>query len=536
MKRKIIIDSSQPTDKEIEALKDWPEVNRGTSTRANWMVRGIAAAIIGGIISLFWWMNGDSHERNLGTITVLQNDTLLAEIPNYPLYSDLPQDKFEWDASESATFLTSNGAIIKIDANSFGTIKDKGANLTLTFTDLSDPWAIFSSGIPMDYDSAGVRHFFQSAGMFDIQVERNGQPLKLAPGKQLDIAYPTYNADDKMNTYLLKADNTWHYIEPSKTESLDKVCEKMGLVIKRPVDQPSFSTTPQNGSASVKLPVAPRKANPDNYRFNLDIDPVEFPQFSEMLDIQFEVIDPRFKYHFYNETWESIDLKALDNDEYLVILKKKKKEERFKVYPVLEGKAFETAFKAYEEKRAELAQESDKNKHDQVDYDKWTADQRAREPQIATVKKDRKFYNNITASLDEGKKYRTVSIPSLGICNFDNPIKLPVGKGLDAAFYFTENGHTIQFPEVCLIELSTPLFLQYTGSELREFRYRPRMTNCIVAYGPGGRIAVGMPSLFRDIPKEAKYWHFKLELSPEPINSFEELQAFVEQHSAEMSL
>lgn len=53
----------------------------------------------------------------------------------------------------------------------------------------------------MKYDSGGVAGNFQTAGMFELYSEKDGQALKSDRDKKIDIELPTPNTESGFNLY-----------------------------------------------------------------------------------------------------------------------------------------------------------------------------------------------------------------------------------------------------------------------------------------------------------------------------------------------
>ena len=62
---------------------------------------------------------------------------------------------------------------------------------------------ILASGIPMRYDSAGVKQSFESAGMIEIKGIQNGKEIKLKQNKKIEINMASQKKGDRFNLYYL---------------------------------------------------------------------------------------------------------------------------------------------------------------------------------------------------------------------------------------------------------------------------------------------------------------------------------------------
>lgn len=139
-------------------------------------------------------------------------------------------EKIVFDAGKSKNIKLNSGTVIKIPENSF--VDQFGnsvtGNVSIEVKEFKNPTDIFLSGIPMVYDSAGVKYDFSSAGMMDIQVYQNGKKLKLSPSKQLEIDMVSVNENDDFNFYELdNSSGTWKNLRQDvsasniQTETID---------------------------------------------------------------------------------------------------------------------------------------------------------------------------------------------------------------------------------------------------------------------------------------------------------------------------
>jgi hypothetical protein len=86
------------------------------------------------------------------------------------------------------------------------------------------------SGIPMDYDSGGVKGHFVSAGMFEMNASVNGKEVFLAPGKDVSMKFAVVDTASDFNFYRLDEKKGWVYENsPGKVDN-DNQVGKAGLV------------------------------------------------------------------------------------------------------------------------------------------------------------------------------------------------------------------------------------------------------------------------------------------------------------------
>ncbi|MCB9189988.1 MAG: leucine-rich repeat domain-containing protein [Flavobacteriales bacterium] len=110
--------------------------------------------------------------------------------------------------------IEAEGTLISIPADAFVDAQGNPVKGTveITYQQYDDPLEIFLSGIPMKYDSGTVSTYFQSAGMFDIRANADGQEVFLAPDKQIKIDFASNSADRDFNFYSFnETSGSWNF-------------------------------------------------------------------------------------------------------------------------------------------------------------------------------------------------------------------------------------------------------------------------------------------------------------------------------------
>jgi hypothetical protein len=107
-----------------------------------------------------------------------------------------------------------------VDANG----NEVKGEVTIDYREFRDPIDILVSGIPMVYDSGGVKGNFESAGMFELNASVNGQEVFLAPGKKVDMNFAVVDTASSYNFYRLDSKNGWEYLgKPGAVVNTDAV-------------------------------------------------------------------------------------------------------------------------------------------------------------------------------------------------------------------------------------------------------------------------------------------------------------------------
>ncbi|EAY30132.1 WD40 repeat domain-containing protein [Microscilla marina] len=118
---------------------------------------------------------------------------------------DVGYTKWEMNTGEAKVFKLKNGSNIRVPADAFVNklgepVKGK---VEIKYREFHNAADIIASGLPMHYDSAGVRHHFESGGMFELRGSQNGRPVFIADNKNVEVNLISYNPDKRFNHYFL---------------------------------------------------------------------------------------------------------------------------------------------------------------------------------------------------------------------------------------------------------------------------------------------------------------------------------------------
>lgn len=233
---------------------------------------------------------------------------------------DVQKDYFSLDASEENQIRTKEGTTITIPANS---LVDKDGKVVkgkvkLNFRSIDTPGEIIASGIPMTYDSAGVKNDFISAGMFEIGASQKGEELFIAEGKSINVDFASFKNGDDFSFYQINPENgKWSYKGINKSKVNTIKLEKM------------------------------QKFKDENL-IQLDVDYSVNKELQAFDKLKWICIDENEKNNpiknkwILKENWQEISLKTLDetNGIYEMQLSSPSKKAAFKVSPyLLEGES-----------------------------------------------------------------------------------------------------------------------------------------------------------------------------------------------------
>lgn len=324
---------------------------------------------------------------------------------------NLVSDEFVVDNNKDTTIVYKTGTVIYVPANSFKTEdgKDAKKKVKIKYREFHDQIDQIFSGIPMNYDSAGIIRPFESAGMFEVLAfEDDSIPVYLKDGKTLKVNLISHNEENRFNVYYLDTVAKKWELRQQETkahkEELDKLSkEKEEFLSKHNLLDPS------------KL-ITPRKANASLNNFTIDYDKEEFPELGVYDGVKFEVNtnDPNYTNEFRNTVWEDVFIsRHPDGKNYILTFKVRKQSTSITANPVFDEKNFETAMKEYEKIRLH---------HSKIV--KAQADSLNRLEQEADAHVMRSNYKNerFEAYVHGGSIYRSIVVGATGFWNFDRPL------------------------------------------------------------------------------------------------------------------
>ena len=140
----------------------------------------------------------------------------------------IPKEALEIDPSKDQVLRFENGISVDIPKDAF--VDKNGKPVTspvkIALEKYESPAEIIASGIPMRYGEAP----FESAGMFKIEGEANGEPIAIQKGKALQVNYPSatmgdfdvYYFEEKPNkSDTAKKEGKWKKLTDKKESSFD---------------------------------------------------------------------------------------------------------------------------------------------------------------------------------------------------------------------------------------------------------------------------------------------------------------------------
>lgn len=463
-KYKIKLDKEPLSEKDIANNMNFDKFYSGYSAagKASWLTKGMKT-FLGGTVATVVVVTATFV---IYKSTKQTDSTASQAFINPPLPEiNSKADEFLVDNNKDTTIVYKTGSVIYVPANAFRTKdgKDVKKKVKVKYREFHDQVDFIFSGIPMNYDSAGIIRPFESAGMFEVLAfEDDSIPVYLKDGKTLKVNLLSHNEENKFNVYYLdtvakKWDLNEHQTRFHK-EDLDKLSkEKEAFLAKHNLLDPN------------KL-ITPKKSNPVLNNFVIDYDKEEFPELAVYDGIKFEVNanDPNYTNEFTKTVWEDVFIsRHPDGKNYMLTFKINKQSTSITANPVFDEKNFEAAMKEYEKIRLH---------HSKVV--KAQADSLSRlEDQYSMEESN---LNNSNARFEaftrNGSIYRGIIVSRFGIHNFDRPIdlnaiygKLSKKEGFPSASFVTVDGKKVLLRAVYLIKRDINAIYPLTTNEIMKF-------------------------------------------------------------------
>ncbi|MEQ1734684.1 MAG: hypothetical protein ABL940_13495, partial [Bacteroidia bacterium] len=205
---KINLNRPELTPEEINANKRFKTVYESVIQRPTYK-RFINRKYFGGlllVLAITTVLVVDWHEEKEKKIVAVKNNNTTVAFINKPFKTlDIPFSEYEIIAEKGDTIYHKTGSILVFPANS---LLDKYGNIAkghvkIMYKEFLDPIDFFVSGIPMNYDSSGVKYVFESSGMCEIKASQKNEPLFVNKELAPTINMISQNKDSKHNLYYL---------------------------------------------------------------------------------------------------------------------------------------------------------------------------------------------------------------------------------------------------------------------------------------------------------------------------------------------
>lgn len=570
MKRKVNINRPQISTDEVNQHKNFDAALKTHLSATKpffkkpWFLSGVVVATAVAVSTVLFLNNNNSKNTN-STVELQQlsaadstdfnsDDVQPSKSCIAPPLEGLNVDYkvYKINAEKGGEFKHFTGSIIRIPANAF--IDNEGnkikGEVQIRYREFHDVAEIFVAGIPMTYDSAGIRYHFETAGMLQIEGYQNGNKLNILPDKPIHVKMVSEDNSPKYNLYELDTlKNNWACLGKDKIEKRgdSETAISMGIDdATKNILNPDIAKLEKQKSVLIQekeekieaLPTVPKfeskkpvKANPEKYTFDINVDPKEFPELAMYKGMLFEVgaENKNFNKSYYSVEWEDAVIKEgpIKNENYTLTLKKKKQEVALTVYPVFEGKNYEAALKLYQEKFEKYNTTLNKRKEDEQrieeEYKAKVAAIQKKEEELIAMEKSNAQKAFVQSGI-ENMVFRTFTVSHFGVYNCDNPLAYPKGAMCNALLK-DENGKQLRVYDIYFIDKKIRGIFTYYKNPVYKLSYNPTANNIIWTV-QNGTLYYLLPEDFKVMATGPKDAEIKLKRVNETFKSVEELKTF----------
>ena len=358
---------------------------------AKWIRLISIAAAAAAMIGAFFYFNGTANSTEFE----VAEKAYFASQPyiNPPIKTVKPTFvNKQLDANQGGIYEYENGSKLTVPpaAFAYGNGDIVQGKVEIHYRQMNDYVDFFLSGIPMEYDSAGIRYHLESAGMVEIYAEQNGKRLNIRPGKEINVELVSeikVAKNDPMNFNIYRLDTTarnWVYMGLDEIEELPIAAELLEdeeeIAVQNDLDErlntikQSEETALAEIEASVPAPIAPvrpERANPEAHVFNFNFpeDQIDYgnQQGETQQNVEENLTQIRQLRKQYENTlwqvkpgntnfneeaasqinWEDMQLKQLNNQDYELTLISGNNNMKVVVNPVLSGGDFDKAIQEF---------------------------------------------------------------------------------------------------------------------------------------------------------------------------------------------
>lgn len=444
----------------------------------------------------------------------------------------IPYTSYKVKSEQGATIAHNSKSKIVIPKKAF--INKQGqeiiGDVEIKYREFHNQADIIASGIPMAYDSAGIKSHLESAGMFDIRGFQNGEPVYINPKKTITVEFASKHDADRYNIYELDTiAKNWKYIsrdnslkgqkrlegekgkKEDETSSIvlsikDKELQKQIDAIPQKIEAEKLVYTKKvNQLPKAVEPLKPTKATAGRPKFELEVDYKEFPELSAFKNAVFEVgsENKNYKDNFADITWSSAEISEgpKKGENYLLTLKLRERVEKLIVYPTLTGADYEKAIDAYskkfasyktiqaerEAKEQKLKEEFEAKQAAYLAEQKKLSDEQLRERVRIQKEQQEKQLAQANSINNSMKVIRVFNISNFGIHNSDCPNLKPKG-GLLNPIYLVKNDKPFITPNCTyLVSHSKNLVVAYTNEPIS---YDPKDAYSLCVLGRDGKLYI----------------------------------------------
>ena len=424
-------------------------------------------------------------------------------------------DVFFFDATKPFALHTKKGSVVYVTANSFefndgSEVKD---NVELSFKEYHNVIDVIKSRIKMSYDSAGVKYYLQSAGMFVVTGESNGREVVLKNDKVLQVDLLTKTYGGKFNFYKFEND-AWRFLHKDMSFSSpnkNRIEE---------VEEAILSVNNKINKIKSEMPFKPKSIDNNQLNVKIDFNTEEFPELAGFNDVIFEFIDENVNAEgLENIDWDYVEISKQESGIYQLSIYNDGNKYIFNTIPVLNPDqntgVFATLFNKYEK---ELIKQQSIAKA--LNVEKMKLFSKSEDNRKSSLINFHDLYaKKSETDKTRAKLVRSFQISSFGMYNSDCPANLPEGP-LFVADFKASDDDSLKHKYAYLVEKNTKKLFAFYPKNYNKFRCDPKSDNMIIILTDSNRIYACDNSEFSGVGSKARH-EFSLDFKE--INSDSEL-------------
>lgn len=459
---------------------------------------------------------------------------------------------YKVDAHEGGIYEYGNGSRVIIPARAF-TYEDGSeveGEVELKYREFHDYVDFFLSGIPMEYDSAGVQHQLESAGMMEIYAKQGGKTLRVNPDKKIDIELASSIALDgnesAYNIYKLDTDKrNWDYRGKDAIEIVEDASETVNTKplskperqlkrIEKKIDRIAKKETEEIETLerSIPTPTAPKppkRANPDAYVFDFETEEDKFPELAAYDGVLWQVNDGQeFNEVWYQIEWEDVKVdKTAADDVYKVTLSAGNRVVHLNVSPVLSGSDYQAAQQAFQAKVADYETALTKREASLQDQratiaarnaeerEKLEAEKVATQARVAELKRQgrKAEATNVMVASNIVNRFQ---VTQMGIWNCDRP--LPPYEQVLVGNFCDENFNTYKGNPVYIVNKSNNTVARFYAQKRTQVRINTKDEKLMWMVTDDGQLAIFSAEQFNNLAPKKEHT-FTMMKMPEKVEN-----------------
>jgi hypothetical protein len=288
---------------------------------------------------------------------------------------DVALEKHTLNTEEAHTLNFESGTQIRIPENTFvdGEGKPIKGAVSVDYREFHSIADVLTSGITMDYDSAGTTFGFETAGMFEMRAHQDGKEVFIEKGKDIKIDLASYQEGTYNFYYLEETPQVATLTSPFMQKAYaQRTARNDKWKLLESSTLPTINKDKQQAIDSLdKLipgaPTMPEMLKEDDLVLDFKLDLADFPALKEFEGVIWVYAgsndkeeDPSQNEWIFSHNWSDIQLKNYDASQlkYELVLNGGGKSFTTIIRPALKGKSLKKAERQFAEKMANYEKRS----------------------------------------------------------------------------------------------------------------------------------------------------------------------------------